>query len=273
MALKSILDNLDGLDPSLQEHYTEKDGKFYLDIEDDIRRHPKGASLQVAIDRLKTEKRTLTDKLAEVEAKIAELPDEFDAEKFAADMDELEELRQKQSGNNPPDEGQRQQQKQLYEQRIANLETKHQNERQRLESEKQSLEDQIKKIMGDDGLTKALISVGVDKKLLPGATALLRRSVKVERDPDTGEWRSVVETDVGESSIDEFVSNWAQSDEGDIYVQKPSGGGAEGQNGQRFAFNPFAKDTRNLTKQQELIASNPEKARQMAQAAGEPVNW
>lgn len=274
--LRAVLDNLDGLDPSLHEHYTEKDGKFFLDIEDDIRAHPKGAALKAALDRTKQEKQTAIDKLTEVEAKLADLPDDFDAEKYATEMDELAKLRKAKKknddGTGDDDDGDdKQQVKRLYEQRIANIEAKHVTERDKLAAEKADLEKEIERLVGDEGLTKALVAAGVEKKLLPGATALLRRSVKVKRD-DTG-WNAIVETDIGESSLDDFVSNWAQSDEGSIYMAKPNGGGAPGSDGQRLGENPFDQKAPNMTRQQAIIASNPERARALASAAGVKPYW
>ena len=275
MALRAVLDNLDGLDPAIHEHYTERDGKFFLDIEDDIRRHPKGAPLQAALDRVNREKKALTDKLAELEAKLAELPEDFDAEEYARLKDELTALKAKGQGANPEDEERRQEQKRLFEQRIANLEKKHATAQAALEHERDELVAQIERLMGDEGLVKALVSVGVDKKLMPGAQALLRRAVKVRRN-DGGDWEAFVNTDVGESSIEDFVSTWAQSDEGSIYIEKAKGGDAKGSNGRHLGENPWATGEGkkpNLTKQQELIRSQPERARQLAQQAGAPVNW
>lgn len=275
--LKVVQDSLDDVDSSFHEYYTEKEGKFYLNLEGDIRKHPEGSKLQAVIDRRNSEKKTLTDKLAEVEAKLADLPEGFDAEKFAIDMDELEALRKKKTGEDPNDDEARQSQKRLYEQRIAKMEEKHGTEKTKLEAEKKDLEGHIQKLMGDEGLTKALVAAGVDKKLLPGATALLRRSVKVERVDGNGEWRAFVLTDQGEEEIDDFVSNWAQSDEGSVYIEKAKGGDSKGGNGQRLGENPWdtqgGKVKPNLTKQQEMIVANPERARALARAAGTPVTW
>lgn len=271
--MKLVLDSLEDLDASLHEHYEEKDGRFYLTIEDDVRRHPRGASLSAAVDRLKAEKKTLGEKLAELEQRLGEYPDDFDPEEYARNKDELERLKSQKPGDDPDAH---QSQKRLYEQRIANLESKHSGEKQQLEEKIQKLDQQIETLVGTDGLTKALVAAGVDKKLMPGATALLRRSVKVRQDEDTGEYRAVVETDIGESSVDEFVQNWAQSDEGSIYLEKPKGGDAPGSNGQRHVDNPWVKtDTKrpNLTRQQQMIRENPEKARALAQAAGVQPNW
>ncbi|WP_182086949.1 hypothetical protein [Aureimonas sp. ME7] len=133
----------------------------------------------------------------------------------------------------------------------------------------------ISKLLVDDGLTKALIEAGVGKEYLKAAKAMLKDSVKILH--EDGTYRAVVETDMGEDDVGKFVQNWSQSDEGKVFISKPTGGDAKGGDGQRFGDNPF--DTKggtvkpNLTKAQELIASNPEKARQMAKAVGHAVTW
>lgn len=286
MALKAVLESLEGVDPMFHDQYTEKqeliDGKtvtrFYLDIEDDIRRHPKGKSLQAAIDRIKAEKKELVTKLETLEAKIEELPESFDVEQFAKDMDELTELRkkvdEKGGGGNKDDEQQAQSLKKLYDQRIASLEKKHGEEKVALEKEKRELEAEIERLIADEGLTKYLHQAGVDKKMMPAVTAYLRRSVKVRKEDD-GHRMPVVETSDGEVGLEEFISSWAQSDEGAVYLEKPKGGGATGSDGAKFTENPWVNDTKNgrkpnLYKQQEIMKANPAKARQMMQAAGLP---
>lgn len=287
MSLKAVLENLEGVDAVFHEHYTEKqetvDGKpvtrWYLEIEDDIRRHPKGKTLQAALDRIKTEKAALVTKLEEAEAKVAELPDDFDAEQFAKDMDELTELRKKikEKGGgegNDDDESKAQSLKKLYDQRIATMEKKHGEEKVKLENEKRELEAELERLVADEGLIKHLHAAGVDKKLMPGATALLRRSVKVRKEDD-GHRRAFVETQDGEVPIEEFISSWSQSDEGAVYLEKPKGGGAPGGDGQKFIDNPWINDPKtgrkpNLYKQQEIMKANSAKAKQMMQAAGLP---
>jgi hypothetical protein len=272
MALKALLESTahGALAPELQAEYVEKDGKFILDVEDDIRDHPKVKALKVALDRQKVEKKTLTDRLAELEAKIEGLPDDFDPVKYAEEQDELTELRNKVKKKKPgeeDDEGLAQ--KRLYEQRIANLETKHTTDKKKLEDEKAELIVQIERLVADEGLTKALVAAGVEKKLMPGATALLRHSIKVKKEGD--DWVGFFETDLGETSIEEYVQTWANSDEGSIYIAKAKGGDSKGGDGVKFADNPWeAKDGKkpNLFRQQQIMQTNPDRARQMAAAAG-----
>ncbi|KKB09398.1 hypothetical protein VE26_05525 [Devosia chinhatensis] len=133
----------------------------------------------------------------------------------------------------------------------------------------------IASVLVEDGLTKALVDAGVSKDFLKAARAMLKPSVKVVRDDD-GARRAIVETDLGEEEIGKYVTNWAQSDEGRVFIAKPSGGDAGGGKGQQFADNPWDSGNGkrpNLTKQQQLISENPAKARLMAQAAGATVTW
>lgn len=285
MAVKSVLDSLEGLDPALAEQYSERqetvDGKqvtrYYLDIEDDIRRHPKGKSLVAALDRIKEEKKRLTEKLEGIEAKFAELPENFDAEQFAKDMDELIALRKKledKGDDSTKDEERAQSLKTLYEQRAESLKKKYDERIVNLENEKRDLESEIERLVADEGLTKHLHSVGVDKKMMPAVTALHRRHVKVRKEDD-GHRNPIVVTPDGEVLLEEYIQSWAQSDEGQIFLEKPKGGSAPGGDGTRILDNPWVDDPKsgrkpNLFKQQQVIAQNPAKAKQMMQAAGKP---
>lgn len=283
MSLKAILETLEGLPDDVAKEYEEKevDGKkrFFLILEDDVRQHPRVKALQVAFERSKEKLTAAQTKLAELEAKVAELPEDFDAEAYAVAMDELAALKaKKKKGDNDPPDPEMARQKALLEQRITALTTKTDGEKAALQKEIDELVKEIERLMADDGLTKALVEAGVEKKLMPGATALLRRSVKVVRDADTKEWKAFFETDLGETPIKDYVATWAQSDEGSFYIAKAKGGGGNGGDGNRDlgAQNPWDSSNGkkpNLTAQQNMVKSNPEKARQLATAAGAPINW
>jgi len=70
-----------------------------------------------------------------------------------------------------------------------------------------------------------------------------------------------------------------KADEKYGFAFKPSGalgagaGNGNGNNKNIGGVNPFKKETQNLTEAQKLIASNPERARALAQQAGYPVTW
>lgn len=72
MALKSVLTSLDGLSDDVKKEYTEKDGKFYLDLEglDD---HPGVGALKRAKDHEKGLRQKAEEKQREVEDKVTQL--------------------------------------------------------------------------------------------------------------------------------------------------------------------------------------------------------
>jgi hypothetical protein len=73
MALKTILETLEGVDDALQSYYVENDGKYVLQVEG-VDEHPDVANLRNAYQRTKadreqakTEIKTLSQQLAEMQ--------------------------------------------------------------------------------------------------------------------------------------------------------------------------------------------------------------
>lgn len=69
MALKSILESLDGLSEDIKKEYTEKDGKFYLDIEG-LDEHPGVGALKRAKDHEKSLRQKAETKVTELEGNL-----------------------------------------------------------------------------------------------------------------------------------------------------------------------------------------------------------
>lgn len=80
------------------------------------------------------------------------------------------------------------------------------------------------KLLVENGLSDALVKAGVKPNFLPAVKAMLAGNVKIVAEGDT---RKAV---VGDKALSDFVSAWAQSDEGKHFVAAPanSGGGAAG---------------------------------------------
>ena len=117
----------------------------------------------------------------------------------------------------------------------------------------------------NNGLTAALMEVGVkNPALLDGSRALLTDKVKLADDG---------ELSIGDKPISEALKEWSESDAGKAFVDAGSNaGGSAGSNtsGNPSGFegpNPFAKETRNLTKQIEIQNSNPELAKTLQESA------
>jgi hypothetical protein len=263
VALKAIVDNLDSVEEQHRSLYEEKDGKFILAVEG-IEAHPGAAALKGALDRVRGEKRTLSEKLTAAESRLEGLPDDFDADAYEA-------LRTQAEGKEPP----------KIEERLAaqktQLEAKFAKDREKLESRANKLDGTLRRVMVDDGLTKALLDAGIDKNYLPAAKALLKEKGQIKLVEDDDEIQVFADDGVNDRTpLTDYVRNWSGQDEGKVFIAKATGGDAKGGDGRQFADNPWDSSNGkkpNLTKQQQLIQENPSKARQMAQSAGVTPSW
>jgi hypothetical protein len=81
-----------------------------------------------------------------------------------------------------------------------------------------------KTLLVDNGLTEALVKANVSKHLLDGAKALISPQVQIVTEGD----KRVVK--VGDKALGDFVTEWAQGDQGKAYVAaaNSSGGNANG---------------------------------------------
>lgn len=264
MALKTIVERLDDVPAALHAEYKEQDGKFILDIEG-IDAHPAVVNLKTAFERVKADKKKLTTDLEAASAKLADVPEDFAADEWLRLKAEAAETSDPDKGKNKDEH--LQSQKRVYEQRIANLERKHADEIRQRDAEISERDQVISTVLVEDGLTKALVEAGVAKEYLKAARAMLKPSVKVVKD-ESGIRRAVVETDLGDDDVGKYVQSWTQSDEGKVFVAKPTGGDAKGGNGRSGEANPWAKDTRNMTEQGRILKADKAKAERMMRAAG-----
>ena len=256
MALKAVLDSLDSIDASLHDHYTEKDGKFYLQIEG-IKDHPDTQALRGALERVRQEKKDLITAHDADKLRLEGLPDDFDASAYEA-------MKALADGKEPPKSDE--QVTRVREQ----LERKHQAELGKKDERIAVLERQIGKVTIDDGLSKAMDEANVDPKHKAKLLPYLKAIGAIKLEETEGEFKAVVETDMGPVALGRFVTDWAGSDDGKDYVTKPSGPGGNGNNGRggTAEVNPWAKDTFNLTKQGEIARTDPAKAQRFKAAAG-----
>jgi hypothetical protein len=277
MPFKLIIDSLDDVEESLRSSYKPfkakgPDGKetekFALDVEDDPANHPKVATLKNAFERQKAENATIKEKLAAEEAK-AKMPEGLTVE----EIDRLKAVDEEVKKGNNPDA------KKIHDAEVQSIKNMHQQELARKDKAIGDLKAEhtaalgkkdttISNLLIGQGLTKALSEAGVSKGYMKAATAMLEKSVKVI-DSDTGP-QAVFETDLGEVPIDQFVPQWAQSDEGKLFIPAPSGSDSSGNKNRRDGSgpNPFSKENWNLTEQGQLIREDAAKADRLAKAAG-----
>lgn len=109
-------------------------------------------------------------------------------------------------------------------------------------------------------LNKALDQIGVLPELREAVTAMFKGQVKVGPDG----------CQLSDKPVGDFLQEWSKSDKGRVFVKAADnggGGGNGGRNSNAGVVNPWAKETENLTKQAEMLKTNPQLAAQMQAAA------
>jgi hypothetical protein len=147
MALKTILETLEGVDDALQSYYVEDDGKYILQVEG-VDNHPDVANLRNAYQRTKADREQAKTEIKTLSQQLAEMQ------------------------QNRPDEAQ------LVAMR-QELESKAQAETARAAE----LEARLMGVTRDRSLDEALASAGItNPTYLKAARALLAPQVKVDGD-------------------------------------------------------------------------------------------
>lgn len=266
MALKAVLESIDDLDEAVKAEYTERDGKFYLDVAD-IDNHPKVVALKNAHERTKTEKNELKTKLGEVEARVKDLPEEFSIEEW----DRLKSL----DDTDPNDPTKRKakaderlsQLRSTYEQQIAALKVKYDKDIGERDATLESERALRARDKAEVELTKAMDEACIDPKFRDAVRALHATSVK-HRIEDDGSVAVFFETDLGEVDPANYMKSWSESDRGKPFVAIPSGpSGKQTGNERGGGINPFAAPHWNKTEQARL-RTDPQKGERLARAAG-----
>jgi hypothetical protein len=246
MKLKSVLENLDGIEESLKAAYTEKEGKFYLNVEG---YNPKEVeTLRTTIARVKDEKKEALARIAELEDKFGSLPDDFDIDQYIAGKDVNGDVEKK-----------------LKDQKDR-LEAVHQKAMDKVTGERDVLKGRLDKVVVDNALNAAIAEAGVAAPFAPAVRAMFKDKVKVEY-----EGEEVIAT-LDNMPVIEQLKTWAGTDQGKHYIAAPAnGGGGSGGNGGgggNTVDNPFAEKTWNLTKQLQLQKDDPAKYETLKKAAG-----
>lgn len=221
MGLKAIVESVEDLPESVREFYKEDNGKFVLDIEN-VDDHPKVRGVVTANKENVKKRDQFKAKVEELTTKLAEIPEDFDAEqwvtlKASADPDKKKAV-----------DEQVQSMRKIYEDKIANITKSFEDKIAAKDAEIGERDGYIDNTVVVGGLKDALLEVGVNPDLLDGALSSLRGSVKVHRSDD-GNRKAIVETDLGEIDVPAFVKDWAGS-KGKAYLAKPTGPDPKGNN-------------------------------------------
>jgi len=202
MALKTVVDTLDGFEEAIKALYAQMDDKFVLQVEG-VNEHPEVINLKTAYERTKADRDTARQERDAAKALTKELPEDFDAEKWAKLKD------------GKPDEA-----------ALVKLRQTLEAERDDWKGKFTAAQETARRNALDRDLTDALTTAGVTNAMYAkAARGLLADSVKVSDDG-----KAYVETDMGPVNLTEHVKRWASS-EGKDFVTQPSGGGSKGGSG------------------------------------------
>lgn len=211
MALKTVLETLEGVEDAIKALYAEANGKFILQIEG-VDMHPDVANLKSAYERVKADKSALSEERDALKAKVAGVPDDFDPEKWSKVKD------------GKADEA-----------ALIKVRKEIEAERDQWKGKYESLSETTRKTAIERDLTDALNAAGVNNpSFVSAARAMLSSAVKVGDDG-----KPFVETDMGPLGLTDHVKRWAAAD-GKDFVTPPSGGGAKGgRDGKGGSDNPL----------------------------------
>lgn len=232
MPIPTVVESEDQLPEGLGEYYEQgEDGSYVLAVEG-VDSHPEVQGLKSSLQKQKQDREKLRKERDQFKERASLIPDDVDQETLEQ---ALERIRSGGGGNDddPDNKGGkggkgddtdpakvRQQIEKRYQ---AQIEEKDQAIQQR--------DQQVRQLVVDNGLTSALQQNGVTTPgLQKGAKRLLQDQVKVQ-EGDDGSLQAVVDTDMGEVSLEQFVKDWVSSEEGQDYLPKASGSGARGANG------------------------------------------
>jgi hypothetical protein len=188
MALKALLESLDGVDDAVKPFYAERDGKFVLDV-DGVDDHPDVANLKNAYQRTKDDREKAKQEAATLKTQIEEL--RKGAPDTAATQAKIAQLQEQLDAANG---------------KATEWQTKYTG------------------VTRDQALTSALQTAGItNPTFLKAAQAMLAGSVKLGEDGT-----AFVETSMGPKMLGDYVKGWAAQDGKDFVTPPKGGGAPGG---------------------------------------------
>lgn len=256
MSLQSIYESSEQIPDGVKDHYKEQsDGSYKLQLEG-------GVKTQGDIEKIKKTLEKEREERISLQQKLSSFPDDFDPDKW----DKLKHIDPENYNGDGKNETQiRNEVIDEYKPKIKELENKLQQK-----------EEKFKNTLKRDAVQQALIEAGVTNKIrLEDATDRIMRSrdIEVREDEENGTYNVLAGS--LRDPVDEFVKEWANTEEGKYYVSagNNSGGGSNnnGPSDSNTGENPWADGSINYTKQAKIIRENPQKAEKLASEAGKTL--
>lgn len=257
MSLKSIYESADQIPEAVKEHYSEQsDGSYKLQLEG-------GVKTQGDIQRIQKTLEKEREQRQELQQRLSNVPNDFDADKW----ERLKHIDPENMNGDGKDESKiRNEVIDEYKPKIRELE-------QKLEEKENKFKNTLKR----DAVQSALIEAGVTNKIrLEDATDRIMRSRDIEvQEAEDGDTYKVLAGSLRDP-VEEFISDWANTEEGKYYVSagNNSGGGSNnnGPSDSGADENPWAEGSINYTKQAQIIRQDKERAKKMANEAGKKLD-
>ena len=263
MALKPVLDSLDGLAPEVAAEYVERDGKFHIQVE--------GMKPEAEFNRLQQSLTSERNAHSGLKTKITSVFGDAKFEDIAAKLDKLPELEAAAAGK--LDEAQIEGIVEgRIKTRVAPLERENgnlKNENAQLKASLEAFEGKERTRTIQDHIRAAAKSSGVLDTAIEDALLLGERVFEL-----TDDGKAVVKDGSG------FAPGLQPKDWlADLQTKRPHwwgesvGGGAGGNrgNGGNTEPNPFTAENWNMTKQGELVVKDRSRAEALAKAAGTTI--
>lgn len=205
MALKSVLETLDGVDDAVKSFYTQDEATqaYVLQI-DGIDGHPEVASLRNAYNRVKTDKASLAAERDSLQTKMGALPEDFDPEVW-----------ERAKGGNVDDAA--------FAAKLAEVRGSLEGERDDWKGKFESLQADIQRKTIHEQVMQALASSKVPEGPRKAAALSMMEGRKVELSGSD----VIIDTDMGPKTLQDFTKQWVSS-EGAWAIPAPSGGDAPG---------------------------------------------
>lgn len=221
MALKAILPEIDDLPEEIQSLYAETkigDKTAYVLNVEDLDNHPKVRGVITANQENKRKAQERLMRIEELEERLSALPEDFDP-------DEYERLK---AGQGKPDEA-LQAERDRHIKAVESLKAKHAEELAALKASIDERDSYIDAKERDEALRRAMREVGIATEHEEMLLDHLGKRITVQR-LDDGSRKAVVETDLGDLSVNDFVKEWAGT-KGKPYLAKTPPSDAPGNNG------------------------------------------
>ncbi|XWN29749.1 MAG: hypothetical protein ROR55_19925 [Devosia sp.] len=271
MPLKAIVNSLDNVEESLRDFYeeTQEDGNtvYVLDIDaESIRSHPHVLALKRAHNAEKERRAQARQEITDLTERLNAFPEEFDPDEYAR----LQQLDEEVKDGGDKSKAERESITRMYEEKVERIRADGERKLKERDEAIAELRETNHNLVKDRALDDLLAEVSVAPEHRRIVRSHIGMQVSVIENED-GEPVPVIKTDLSdEYPLADYVREWADSDEGRRYIQKPAGSLSNGgRNGQgKTTNNPWAKETYNRTEQYRIIGQDPEEAKRLKREAG-----